>query len=373
MLLEKSVQWPQFALIMCNVLAVNVIVGANAAENIIDAPFNASINIKDTLNDASMVNLAYSKSEYNNIGTLFEVHRYCCFGEERTKLGSVVYIGGNTCLTVAHCIKGQPFDLSDPSYYVRMLIKQWGYLGVFAKAWTTSSNFIALPFFVGYQVGFELEKGKFIYCDVKNYVTHPNYKTVISSANECLANDLAVLRIERPSKKLEGLTPCYYYNAHKKEKEFLVIKQPSLITYIGYGMPCNEKCEPKSFIDESRRACRSKLEVMYGEPRNAIGSVPFRHESDWVKQSGNYAVCKYKPRAPFAYEMKAMSGMSGGATIHESFGLIGINMGSLFDEDVAAPVRFVSTALGIFKDWIESWRKVYDAMEGGERDVCDMV
>ena len=208
---------------------------------------------------------------------------------------------------------------------------------------------------------------------MKNYVTHPNYKTVISSANECLANDLAVLRIERPSKKLEGLTPCYYYNAHKKEKEFLVIKQPSLITYIGYGMPCNEKCEPKSFIDESRRACRSKLEVMYGEPRKLLLSVPFRSSSHWLKQEGSDTVCEYKTREPFAYEMKVMSGMSGGATIHETLGLIGINVGVFFEEDVAAPVRFGSTALGIFKDWIESWRKIYDAMEGGERDVCDMV
>lgn len=72
-------------------------------------PTNAS---DDVMTDRAMINLAYSDDHYRNIGALYEIYQFPCCAR-RVKTASVVYIGGKSCLTNAHCFKVKSWDLDD--------------------------------------------------------------------------------------------------------------------------------------------------------------------------------------------------------------------------------------------------------------------
>ena len=60
--------------------------------------------------DTVMVELAYSDQRFKNVGALYEVYQFSCCSPKRYLVGSVVYLGGRTCLMSVNCFKSRSME-----------------------------------------------------------------------------------------------------------------------------------------------------------------------------------------------------------------------------------------------------------------------
>lgn len=232
------------------------------------------------LSDKEFVSLAYSFPGAENVGALHSVYKYpWCQNNTLYKYGSVVYIGGLTCLTAAHCLHDEAsfFDYVDLYEYFR----------------------------IGDKVSFEIN-GFHTYFDIKHAVIHPGY-------DGTPLHDIAVLCLDRAPEGLLGLDADYSLGTHD-----IGGNNQDVLTYVGYGRGGND-IDCFEWVDDKRRACQSRLFKVQG---TAILSLPYLAD---INAMGNekYTLTQ---RQAFGYESIARPAMSGGATLLNN-AFVGVNMG----------------------------------------------
>ena len=301
------------------------------------------------LSDAEMLQLGYSTSGAQNVGALYSVYKapyHSC--EQIYKRATVVYIGGVTCLTAAHCMRDESscFGYFDPGEYFKISDK----------------------------VSFEIN-GIHTYFDVKHCKIHPDY-------DGTQLHDIAILCLDRIVDGLDGLEPDYSLGTRNLEWNR---NCQDVLTYIGYGQGGNDSDYCIS-VDDKRRACQSRLLKVQGP---IIMSQPYHACLDITSAT----MWTLYPRKAFAYESIARPAMSGGATLlNDAF--VGLNVGEsytflpwctgvLFNSYyyVNTCINFFmignlpwlrciypavgavsgSVALGPHEQWIKDWKSTYDS------------
>lgn len=248
-------------------------------------PTNAS---DDVMADRAMIDLAYSEGHYRNVGALYKIYTYpSCV--RRVKTATVVYMGGKSCVTNAHCFKTKLGDLDN-------------------------------YFLTGHQVSFELLKGVHTFFDIADYVVHPDYQP-------CKYSDIAMICLNATVDGLSGLMPVYSFG---KDECYTVDPERNQLTCIGYG---HSGDDDSSFIrnDSYRRALQTELfyaqvpdhsnEIPWGSMQNkCISSLPYKADLKLVAKDE----AKIVPRNRFSHESLMRQGMSGGAMLYNG-DFVGIN------------------------------------------------
>jgi hypothetical protein len=140
---------------------------------------------------------------------------------------------------------------------------------------------------------------------VTEFLIHPKY-------TENKYFDIAVLVLDKSVEELDGLEPYYEFSMQQRG----YIDGQHLLTYVGYGV--KQFCyDFFCFSDDNRRAVQSHTQLCaVSEEAIIIYSSPFGN-------SNNYK--ELRPLIP--YEAIARPGMSGGACIHDEYGLVSIIVG----------------------------------------------
>jgi hypothetical protein len=168
---------------------------------------------------------------------------------------------------------------------------------------------------------FEINKKKELY-EIDEYVIHEKY-----SETKCFY-DIAILKLRNTVTGITGLTPCYQYGDERLflKNNYDVFPNstnphiPNQLTYVGH---LNEMYQYKLLDDciMSRIISRSYLIAVDNEMAY-LTSAPYGvNFFEGTKEEGWYK----KPRLSLSLETGFKSGISGGATLHETYGLIGIN------------------------------------------------
>lgn len=252
----------------------------------IDENVAVSQRFIDLNSDESMVDLAYSDDKYKAVGAVYWVLKFPCLSPIRTKIGSVFYAGGHTCISAAHC-----------------LVFPW---------WNMDRYFIT-----GYQVSFELSRGEHTFFDVQEYVVPSDY-----SKNR--KADIALLRLNALISGLCGLELSYVFGKSVYfEEESFCPKRPLdyKLTYVGYGHGGNDG-DYFVFKDDQRRACKSAIcYVTSGSQDFLILSLPYKLNAFCT--DGNLT---FSHRSTFKDEFVVRPGMSGGPTFYDGK-VVGVNSG----------------------------------------------
>ncbi len=192
--------------------------------------------------DKEMINLGYAVPGAENVGALHGVYKYpYCQDTRMYKYASVVYIGGLTCLTAAHCLRDEAscFDSVDFYQYFKIADK----------------------------VSFEI-KGMRTYFNVKHAVVHPDY-------DGTPLRDIAILCLDRVPEGLMGLDPDYSLG-----RKDVGGNRQDVLTYVGYGHGGNDSgCF--GWVDDKRRACQSSLFKVQG---TYILSLPYHSDIKCVSE-----------------------------------------------------------------------------------------
>ena len=236
----------------------------------------ASYTALSTEEENELVSLAHSKPVFNNVGILsFRIQ----WNSKLKTNGSVVYIGGRTCLTAAHCKNSDYFS---------------------------------------YSVGFETKTQEFEYYKIEQFIEHPEYKN-----NENY--DLAVLILDRP---VEGLGSIKINNDFSRYKGFEDYQH--LLIYVGYGI---KFWANNWFIstDDKRRAYQAYTYYCSVKPKFfGIHATPYGQI--------NAPPDKPKIKRPIGkYEIPCRAGMSGGGVFNEKEELVAIIAGTI---DYPRPFNF---------------------------------
>ena len=317
----------------------------------------------DVMTDRAMINLAYSQDSFRNIGALYKIYAYPCCAPRRVKTASVVYIGGKTCFTNAHCFEVGALDLDH-------------------------------HFLTGYQVSFELSMGVHTFFVVLKHVVHPNYQA-------SQYNDIAMICLNKIVNVLSGIKPIYSFG---KNEYYTVDLAHNQLTCVGYG---HSGDDDSLFItnDSSRRALQTELFyaqkpnsleeiVRVSMPNKSVCSLPYKKkvyavfESDFVHTEEVKTVSRNR----FPNESLMRQGMSGGAMLYNG-DFVGINaimsyeLVSSYDETRQNILSYTNMCmngflwpfcrlrtsfpfegsvtygvpLGMYEEWIEGHRARFDA------------
>jgi hypothetical protein len=251
-----------------------------------------------------MVELGYSDQRLKNVGALYEVYQFPCCSSKRYLVGSVVYLGGRTCLMSVNCFKSRSMEF----------FLKFGFNGSFKIIDGIRMNLgthnridvdaLRLPFFSGFQVSFEVEDGQHTFFDVKEWLVHPDY-----SKDKMV--DIGMLCLSKSVQGLEGLKPYYDFGKHP----FSSGNQLKKLLYAGYGHGGNNE---DFFVthDKKRRACESRL-FYTSNLLHSIFSAPYKMtvvEEGAPDISDKKESCIVQRREAFLNEFFMREGMGGGIT-----------------------------------------------------------
>ena len=317
------------------------------------------------MTDKAMLDLAYSERDFRNVGALHAIYTSPCCSSVRQKIASVVYIGGKTCITNAHCLEADFWDIE-------------GY------------------FLARHQVSFELSRGIHTFFGVMEHVVHSDYL-------KADYNDIAMICLDKTVDGLHGLIPDYSFG---KNEPYVVDSTCNQLTCVGYG---HSGDDDSVFItnDSFRRAFQTELfyiqkpenlkeTIRLSMPNKSVCSLPYKCNVQ-LMGTKNF---KTVSRERFTNESLMREGMSGGAMLYNG-GFVGINASMFYG--LTAPYDHAkqyilsytnkcmngflwpffrlrvffpfegsatySVPLGMYEEWIEGYRAKFDGAAAPQSEV----